>query len=84
MDIRELLPVLQAETEVIEGISTSEIYPAIVVAFPLLFVSLSYAIIGGAITLILFSQLKKKLGNSEKVYEFIRYLGRPQYYRRKP
>jgi len=81
---REVLPLLETETEVVEGISMNEITPALIVSLPLFLVKPSMGLVAGITSLIVFSQLKKKLGSSEKVYEFIRYVGRPQYYRRKP
>lgn len=84
VDKKDALSVLKAETEVVSGITASDFYPAFAVFFvSLLFFPFSYALLSGGITLIVFQSIKKKIGDSEKVYEFFVYLMRPKKYKRK-
>jgi hypothetical protein len=84
MDKRDALSVLKAETEIAGGVSASDFYPAFVsFLIGLIFFSFSTALIVGGITLIVFQSIKKKLGDSEKVYEFFTYLARPKKYKRR-
>ena len=80
---REDLEVLNSEVEVTAGFTTKDLYPSIVVFVLLLPVSFTYAAVLAGITLVLMNSMKKKLGDTDKVYEFFRYLGRPSSYRRK-
>lgn len=83
-DIRDNLSVLKADVEVFSGITVYDFILAFSVFFISIFIAgFERAIVLGGISLFVYQSAKKKLGGDEKVFEFIRYLGRPKKYIRR-